>query len=208
MTVRTLIYVVAIFLPLYVEANHETITAAQVGLIIGAVTLTNAILCIPTGFLLFYISHKTLALTGQGIVVLACFVFALTTFIQNDTTFFYVCYISRLLIGIGTAIYNVSSLAILTIEFEEIRSKILFEYVKWEGFGILAGPIFGGILYIPLGFAGAVFGVALINVFAFTLSVCWLPARINEFREIQNRRAEEKKAAEQADSIANDGNAE
>lgn len=93
---------------------------------IGAVTLTNAILCIPTGFLLFYISHKTLALTGQLIIVVACFIFAATTWIKDDDTFFIIGYISRLSIGIGSAIYNVASLAILTIEFEEIRSQMLF----------------------------------------------------------------------------------
>jgi len=146
---------------------------------IGAVTLTNAILCIPTGFLLFYISHKTLALVGQAIIVIACFIFAATTWIKDDATFFYVGYISRLSIGIGSAIYNVASLAILTIEFEEIRSKVLFDYIKWEGFGILFGPIFGGCLYIPVGFGGTVFGVAIMNLVAFTMSVCWLPARVH-----------------------------
>lgn len=72
---------------------------------------------------------------------------------------------------------------------------MLFNYIKWEGFGILFGPIFGGCLYLPIGFGGTVFGVALLNLVAFTMSVCWLPVRIHQFREIERQRAEERRAA-------------
>lgn len=51
-------------------------------------------------------------------------------------------------------------------------------------------------MYIPVGFGGTVFGVALLNLIAFTMSVCWLPARIHQFREIERQRAEERRAAQ------------
>lgn len=152
-------------IPLYAESLH--LSSEQIGLVVGASTLTGVFFKMPLGALSDIVGRRKMMLIG------VCF-FAFTPFFyflaKNATSLFVV----RIIHGFATAIFApVVSAIISDIAGEKNRGQLLSSYSSANMIGRTLGPVLGGWLLFWGGFQIPFIASGVAGVMALLLALRW-----------------------------------
>jgi MFS family permease len=87
-----------------------------------------------------------------------------TIVLFSSTNAVIVSFLSRIVAGIGSAFYMITSYATMTSDYPEDKSKIIASIEIASGCGFIAGPFFGSLLFALGGFFCSSFFIGLILV--------------------------------------------
>lgn len=139
---------------------------AELGIIFAAYSVGVLLTSIPAGILCDRIGHKKVLLLGQAGLGLATAAFILSGSVAALT-------ISRFLQGVASATTWTAGLALATELFPSAeRGKKLGLVMSAAGFGTIAGPIFGGVLFDRLGYTYPFVAVAILA----GILLVWIPS--------------------------------
>ena len=113
------------------------------------------------------------------IKILSTFALGLTQYLPGDTLYFWSALIARLVQGIGNAMVQTATYAIISHVFSEAREKYLGYAEAVTSIGLMLGPVIGGPLYNLCGYfwSFAIFAGFLIISLAVSLLIT--PSSLN-----------------------------
>lgn len=134
------------------EAENKGAKPSQYGLVFGVFQLTFFILSPIYGKLMGYISPNFMLLAGTFLVGGSVLLFGFLQYSPNGLPFLALAYALRIVEGIGSAAYQVSSFTIIAKEFKNNVAKTMATLETAIGIGIIVAPTLGAALYQVGGF--------------------------------------------------------
>ncbi|CDW78446.1 major facilitator superfamily protein [Stylonychia lemnae] len=103
-----------------------------------------------------------------------------TSFIKNEKYYLYISIFLRFIQGIGSAQVNTSCFAIITFVFQDDREKYIGMAESASGFGLMVGPIVGGLLYNSFGYFSTFFIFGIILAANLMIAYLFCPDYLNK----------------------------
>ncbi len=123
----------------------------------------------------------------------------MTEYISNDKVYLIACISARFLQGIGNALVQTATYAIITYVYSENREKYLGQAEAVTGIGLMLGPVIGGPLYVSLGYFGSFMVFAGIVLVSMLIAIFITPGVLN------NKVGEDGEEGEEVPILTNSG---
>ncbi|XP_065062785.1 MFS-type transporter SLC18B1-like [Rhopilema esculentum] len=134
------------------EASQKGASLSTVGMIFASYPLTIFFVSPIVGILIPIAGPKTVLLLGLIIEGGTQILFGFVDMMPDKETFVAFCFLIRIVSAIGGAATSTSALTIITQTFKDNLSPAVGIMETFGGFGMMAGPPIGGLLYSVGGF--------------------------------------------------------
>ena len=104
------------------------------------------------GFLLNKMGRKNVLILGCLCESIAMFCFGLFVLIENPITYGVMSFLCRVIEGFGNGCLNSATSSIISFNYADNMGNLMGLTQTFTGLGMLAGPIFGSLLYESGGF--------------------------------------------------------
>ena len=85
--------------------------------------------------------------------------------------------------------YNSTGFSILTFLFSDERDRYIGYGEGMTGFGLMIGPVIGGLLFVYIGYADTFYVFSAFTAFSFVMTAIFMPNSLNQkFKEVDPRK--------------------
>lgn len=153
------------------EAVKKGLPTECLGFIFAGYSLSMCVFAPLFGALLNKVGRKNVLILGCLCESIAMFCFGLFVYIQDPLTYGIMSFLCRVIEGFGNGCLNSATSSIISFNYADNMGNLMGLTQTFTGLGMLAGPIFGSILYESGGFKLPFFVTgALLFVLIFPVS--------------------------------------
>jgi MFS family permease len=113
------------------------------------------------------------------IKIISTFALGLTQYLKDDSIYFWSALIARLVQGVGNAMVQTATYAIVSHVFSEAREKYLGYAEAVTSVGLMLGPVIGGPLYNLCGYFWSFAIFAGFLIVSLAVSILITPSSLN-----------------------------
>lgn len=187
--IQTLFQNVETIVPTFVQSYHEPpLSELFISIIMVSFEVVGLIASPFVGAYLERFGRKNFIIAGYIIIVIFSVILALTELYPASNTdgmeymgylYFATCVLARCGQGLGNICIHVTCYSILTSVFSDDREKYIGYGEAATGFGLMLGPVLGGILNTTIGYLGAfLFFAGMLGAFG-VLAYYFIPNSLN-----------------------------
>ena len=184
-------------LPTYVAKYHEPpLSEIYISIIMISFEIVGLIAAPFVGSYLEKYGRKNFIIAGYIIIVIFSVLLAFTEFFPASNEegmeymgylYFATCILARCGQGLGNICIHVTCYSILTSVFSDDREKYIGYGEAATGFGLMLGPVLGGIFNSTIGYMGAFLVFAGMLLFFGVLAFYFIPNSLNNSLKPEKR---------------------
>lgn len=134
------------------EAVKKGLPAETLGFIFAGYSLSMCVFAPLFGLLLNRVGRKNVLVLGCLCESIAMFCFGLFVYFKDPVTYGVMSFLCRVIEGFGNGCLNSATSSIISFNYADNMGNLMGLTQTFTGLGMLAGPIFGSILYESGGF--------------------------------------------------------